>query len=89
VKVKTKSVLIVSGGSLVSVSWICAAITVTVQVTPVGAWAPLFVAEKSKRRVVVKSGGDVASDVAFDYVVQGVRRGYANYAVERANNLPR
>lgn len=45
---------------------------ITVQVTPIGAPALLFVAHKSRERIVI--GGN--ADVAFDYHVHGVRRGY-------------
>lgn len=53
----------------------------TVQLTPLGGWARLFVAEKSTRRLVVRdaAGGD---GVAFDFLVQGVRRGYSDYRPE-------
>ena len=54
----------------------------TVQLTPVGAWSRLYVAERSPRRLVVRrSEGDGV--VEFDFLVQGVRRGYAGFQVER------
>ncbi len=45
---------------------------ITVQVTAVGGPAVLFVAEKSRERIVVQG----SPDVAFDYHVNGVRQGY-------------
>jgi hypothetical protein len=58
-----------------------------VQLTPVGSWGQLYVAEKSPSRLVVRlpPGG---TDLEFDYFVQGVRKGYLNYQVERPNVLP-
>ena len=59
----------------------------TVQLTPNGTWSQLFVAEKTPGQLVVKVA-DGAKDVEFDYFVQGVRKGFANYQVERENDLP-
>jgi hypothetical protein len=58
----------------------------TVQLTPVGGWSQVYVAEKSPERLVVRvaPGG---SDLEFDYLVQGVRKGYLDYQVERVNDL--
>lgn len=54
----------------------------TVQLTPLGGWSRLYVAEKSLRRLVVRqAAGD--PDVAFDFLVQGVRKGYADFQVVR------
>jgi len=60
----------------------------TVQLTPVGDWGQLYVAEKTPERVVIKvaKGGQ---DLKFDYLVQGVRKGYLDYEVVRDNNLPK
>ncbi len=56
----------------------------TVQLTPVGGWSRLYVAERSPQRLVVRqSEGDDA--VEFDFLVQGVRRGYAEFQVERGS----
>jgi hypothetical protein len=44
----------------------------TVQLTAVGAPPTMYVASKDLRRIVVRS----AADVEFDYLVQGVRRGF-------------
>lgn len=49
--------------------------SITVQLTPIGKPALLFVIEKGRERIVV--GG--TADVAFDYQVNGVRRGFARY----------
>lgn len=60
----------------------------TVQLTPVGSWGQLYVAEKSPGRLVIRvaPGG---ADLEFDYLVQGVRSGYLDYEIVRDNNLPR
>ncbi len=59
----------------------------TVQLTPVGGWSQIYVAEKSRERLVVRvaPGG---GDLEFDYLVQGIRKGYLDYQVERVNDLP-
>jgi len=59
----------------------------TVQLTPNGQWGQVYVAEKTPGQLVVKVA-DGAKDVEFDYLVQGVRKGYANFQVERDNDLP-
>ena len=55
----------------------------TVQLTPIGAWSRLFVAEVSPERLVVRNaeGGDGAR---FAFLLQGVRRGYMDTEIERA-----
>ncbi len=60
----------------------------TVQLTPVGDWGQLYVSEKSPERLVIKvaKGGE---DLKFDYLVQGVRKGYLDYEVVRDNHLPK
>lgn len=55
---------------------------ITVQLTPVGSWSLLYVAEKSSRRLVVRQA-DGDGDSEFDFLVQGVRSGYAGFEVER------
>lgn len=59
----------------------------TVQLTPIGAPGQLYVATKSPEKLVIKvaKGSD---DLEFDYLVQGVRKGYLNYEVERAGAFP-
>jgi len=60
---------------------------ITVQLTPVGSWGQLYVAEKGSGRLVVRTAPGTP-DLEFDYLVQGVRRGYLDYKVERRNELP-
>jgi len=59
----------------------------TVQLTPVGGWGQLYVASKSPEKLVIKTSKDTA-DLEFDYLVQGVRKGYLNYEVERKGAFP-
>lgn len=49
----------------------------TVTATPSGQWLELYVAEKSTRRIVVREAS--GRDGTFDYLVQGVRRGYERF----------
>ena len=58
----------------------------TVQLTPVGAPGQLYVAARSPEQIVIRvaEGGE---DLEFDYLVQGVRRGYLDFEVERENDL--
>ncbi len=53
----------------------------TVQLTPVGGWSRLYVAEKSPQRLVVLDAD--GGDVEFDFLVQGVRKGYGEFRVEQ------
>ncbi|HEX7183755.1 MAG TPA: hypothetical protein VF756_18120, partial [Thermoanaerobaculia bacterium] len=58
----------------------------TVQLTPVGGWSQLYVEEKTPERLIIRvAQGN--HDVQFDYLVQGVRKGYHNFQVERPINL--
>lgn len=59
----------------------------TVQLTPIGRWGQLYVAEKSPSRLVVRLAPG-SEDLEFDYVVQGVRKGYLDFQVKRPNTLP-
>lgn len=59
----------------------------TVQITPVGAPGQLYVAEKSPSRIVIKVAQG-SNDLDFDYLVQGVRKGYLDYQVERPGAFP-
>ncbi len=54
----------------------------TVQLTPLGGWSHLFVAEMTPDRLVVENAGG-GEEVEFSFLVQGVRKGYANFEVER------
>ena len=51
---------------------------VTVQLTPLGGWSRLYVAEKSHRRLVIRDLNGQASG-EFDFLVQGVRRGFGGH----------
>lgn len=53
----------------------------TVQLTPLGGWSQLYVDEISCERLVVRDAE--AGQVRFSFLVQGVRKGYADYQVER------
>ncbi|MBZ5640898.1 MAG: hypothetical protein LAO51_19345, partial [Acidobacteriia bacterium] len=59
----------------------------TVHLTPVGASAHLYVAEKSTTEIVVK-GDPGDPDVAFDYLVMGLRIGFENENVVRRKERP-
>jgi hypothetical protein len=59
----------------------------TVQLTPSGSWGQLYIAEKTPGRLVVRTAPGTA-DLEFDYWVQGVRKGYLDFQVERENDLP-
>ena len=56
----------------------------TVQLTAVGAPGQLYVASKSPEKLVIKVAGENPADLEFDYLVQGIRKGYLDYQVERA-----
>jgi len=56
----------------------------TVQVTPLEECNGLYVAGKSPRRIVVKELLGGKSNARFDYLVQGVRKGYEGLAPVRA-----
>jgi len=60
----------------------------TVQLTPVGDYGQLYVAEKTPGRLVIKTAQGT-KDQEFDYLVQGIRLGYLNYEVDRENTLPK
>ncbi len=60
----------------------------TVQLTANGQYGQLFVAEKTPSRLVIKVAEGTA-DLAFDYLVQGVRKGYLDFEIERDNDLPK
>ncbi|HEX6083977.1 MAG TPA: hypothetical protein VF266_05600 [Thermoanaerobaculia bacterium] len=59
----------------------------TVQLTPVGAPGQLYVASKSAEKLVIKVANG-STDLEFDYLVQGVRKGYLGYEVEREGAFP-
>jgi hypothetical protein len=51
----------------------------TVQLTPLGDWLQLYVVEKSAKRIIVREAQGKSGK--FDYLVQGVRKGYENHQV--------
>ncbi len=53
----------------------------TVQLTPRGNCNGLYVEEVSTKQIVVKELMNGKSDVKFDYLVQGIRKGYENHQV--------
>lgn len=59
----------------------------TVQLTLVGHWGQIYVAEKSLERLVIRAAPGTP-DLEFDFLVQGVRKGYLDFEVERPNTLP-
>jgi len=60
----------------------------TVQVTPRADCNGLFVAEVTPRQIVVKELQGGTSDARFDFIVYGVRAGYADYQVVRHSEVP-
>jgi hypothetical protein len=60
---------------------VTAAEGLTVQLTPVGKWLQLFVKEKSNQRIVV--GEATGQSGSFDFIINGVRKGYENFQVVR------
>jgi hypothetical protein len=53
----------------------------TIHLTPVGTWLQLYVVEKSPTYIVVAEA--TGHDGTFDYLIQGVRKGYEDYEVVR------
>jgi hypothetical protein len=51
----------------------------TVQLTPAGEWLQLYVVEKGTQRIIIHEAND--KNGQFDYLVQGVRKGYENHQV--------
>jgi hypothetical protein len=60
---------------------------VTVQLTPRGQYLQLFVAESDARQIVVREAQGKTGD--FDYLVQGVRRGYEDHEPVRPRRVAR
>jgi hypothetical protein len=52
-----------------------------VQLTPVGEWLQLYVVKKSTQQIVVREAN--GKNGQFDYLVQGVRKGYEDHQVIR------
>ncbi len=57
----------------------------TVQLTPLGEWLQLYIVEKNTKRIIVREA--TGKDGSFDYLVQGIRKGYENFEVIRPNPL--
>ncbi len=53
----------------------------TVQLTPVGSWLQLYVHQQSPQRLIVREAQGKSG--RFHYLVQGIRRGYAQHQVIR------
>ena len=60
----------------------------TVQLTATGKWGQMYVASKTPERLVIKVA-EGTEDLEFDYLVQGIRKGYLDFQVERENTLPK
>ena len=56
----------------------------SVQLTPRGSWNQLFVVKLSPTELVVRSASGKVGE--FDFLIQGVRKGYANFKVMRGKN---
>jgi hypothetical protein len=56
-------------------------IGLTAHVTPIGGWADLYVESKSTKEIVVRAADPRAADVAFDYVVYGLRIGFEQMTI--------
>jgi len=54
---------------------------ITVQITPTSDTNGLYVASKNNKQVVVKEVKNGQGNSAFDYLVQGIRKGYENLPV--------
>ncbi|MCX6005414.1 MAG: hypothetical protein NT082_07075 [Chloroflexi bacterium] len=54
---------------------------ITIQLTPVGKWLQLYVLEKSTSTVTIAEATGQSGN--FDYFIQGIRKGYENFEVER------
>ena len=65
-------------------------IGLTAQLTPRGQWADLYVASETTKEIVVRSRDPHATDVAFDYLVLGLRVGFENAPVvqEKEQEMP-
>ncbi len=55
----------------------------TVQVTPWEDCNNLYVAERSTSRIMVRELQGGKSNIKFDYLVQGIRKGYEGHEVVR------
>ena len=57
----------------------------TVQVTPRGEWLSLYVSERSTEQILVNEAQGKSGE--FDYLIQGVRKGYENKQVIREKQV--
>ena len=62
-------------------SLVTAAVGLTAQITPTSATTGLYVAEKSPTQIIVRQVDGGSGSGTFDYLVQGVRKGYENEPV--------
>jgi hypothetical protein len=60
---------------------------ITVQITPRGESMGLYVASAERERIVVREIGGGGSDVEFDYLVNGIRDGFAGHEVFQPNTV--
>ncbi len=56
----------------------------TVQLTPFDEWLQLYVVQKSAKQIIVREAN--SKNGRFDYLLQGVRKGYENHQVIRTRN---
>jgi len=54
---------------------------ITVQITPTAETNGMYVAQKSNKQIVVKELNNGNGNATFDYLVNGVRKGYENHQV--------
>ena len=60
-------------------SWVTNDESLTVQLTPRSEWLQLYLVETSTKRIIVREASGKSGQ--FDYLVQGVRKGYEHYQV--------
>lgn len=53
--------------------------SLTVQLTPRGEWLQLYIAKASTKQLIVREAQGKSG--RFDYLIQGIRKGYENYEV--------
>lgn len=58
----------------------------TAYVTPVGEWADLYVVSQSTKELVVRSRDPESADVAFNYLVFGLRIGFEEASIVQAKD---
>jgi len=60
----------------------------TVQLTPKGGWAALYVVSVTPTQLVVKEANGGTGNVSFDYMVNGLRKGFENHQVIQDKEPP-